>query len=257
MPESLTAWLRLPLAASADAASVDGELALVHALMLVLFVGWGGYFAWLLVRFRRGSSPRATYPGTRGRWAMAVVVLVATAELALLGAVSLPAWRARTVAVPTDPGAIEVRVVAEQFAWNVHYPGPDRRFGRTALALVSPDNPIGLDRVDPASADDVVSLNDLHVPVGRPVIVYLSSKDVVHSFTLPQMRVKQDVVPGTLSTTWFTPTRTGRWEIACSQLCGLAHYRMRGLYTVEDEGAYAAWLRAQRTDADTPPPAAR
>ncbi len=243
----------LPLAASAEAAGIDAELGLVHLLMLVLFIGWGGWFAYLLVRFSRRASPRASYAGTRGRVAMAVVALVAVTELTLLAAVSLPAWRARATSVPTDPGATEVRVVAEQFAWNIHYPGADRRFGRTALALVSPDNPLGLDRVDPAAADDVVGVNELHVPVGRPVIVYLSSKDVVHSFTLPEMRVKQDVVPGTLATTWFTPTRTGRWEIACSQLCGLAHYRMRGIFTVDEDAAYVSWLGEQAPFARTAP----
>jgi cytochrome c oxidase subunit 2 len=82
----------------------------------------------------------------------------------------------------------------------------------------------------------------MHLPVGRPVIVYLSSKDVVHSFSLPQMRVKQDAIPGAVQTVWFTPTETGSWEIVCSQLCGLAHYRMRGFYTVESDAAFQAWL---------------
>lgn len=243
MPEFLQGWL--PVAASAEAAGVDAEIGLVHLLMLVLFLGWGAWFAYLLVRFRRGASPRASYAGIRGGLAMGVVVAVAAVELTLLGAVSLPAWRARAQSIPTDAAATEVRVVAEQFVWNIHYPGADRRFGRTALALVSPDNPLGLDRVDPATADDLVSVNEFHVPVGRPVIVYLSSRDVVHSFTLPEMRVKQDVVPGSLATVWFTPTQRGHWEIVCSQLCGLAHYRMRGRITVEDDAAYAAWLRDQ------------
>jgi len=127
----------------------------------------------------------------------------------------------------------------------VHYPGADGRFGRTVLALVSDDNPLGLDRTDPAARDDVTTINQLHLPIDVPAIIYLSSKDVVHSFTLPQMRVKQDTIPGTVQPVWFTPTQTGEWEIACSQLCGLAHYRMRGFYTVQTATDFAAWLAGE------------
>jgi cytochrome c oxidase subunit 2 len=112
---------------------------------------------------------------------------------------------------------------------------------------VSSDNPLGLDRTDPASRDDVTTINELHLPIDTPVIVYLSSKDVVHSFTLPQMRVKQDTIPGTVQPVWFTPTRTGEWEIVCSQLCGLAHYRMRGFYTVQTAADFKAWLASEAT----------
>ena len=118
----------------------------------------------------------------------------------------------------------------------------DRVFGRTALTLVSSDNPLGLDRDDPAAKDDITTVNELHLPIDRPVIVYLSSKDVVHSFGLPQMRIKQDAIPGLVQPVWFTPTRMGQWEIACSQLCGLGHYRMRGFYTIEAQADYDAWL---------------
>ncbi len=133
-------------------------------------------------------------------------------------------------------------MVAEQYAWNVHYPGDDGRFGRTRNDLISPENALGLDRSDPDARDDVAAVNELHMPVNVPVIVYLTSKDVVHSFTLPQMRVKQDAIPGSVQVVWFTPTRTGDWEVVCSQLCGLAHYRMRGLYTVQSDADFRAWL---------------
>lgn len=138
-----------------------------------------------------------------------------------------------------------MRVVAEQFAWNVHYPGADGRFGRTDIALLGPANPLGLDRTDPAAKDDIATINQLHLPVNRPVIVYLSSKDMVHSFTLPQMRVKQDATPGIAQPVWFTPTETGQWEIVCSQLCGLGHYRMRGFYTIQTQADFDAWLAAE------------
>ncbi len=113
------------------------------------------------------------------------------------------------------------------------------------MSLVSGFNPVGLDRHDPPAADDVVSINQLNLPVDHDVIVYLSSKDVVHSFTLPQMRVKQDAVPGRVIPVWFHPSATGQWEIACSQLCGLGHYRMRGQYGVMDAAVLAAWMGEQ------------
>jgi cytochrome c oxidase subunit II len=235
-------WLGLPVAASEHAGEVDQIMALVHWLMLVLFVGWGLYFVYVLVRFRRTRNPAASYRGARGRWSTGVEGGVLAAEIALLAFFSVPFWSARVDAQPPELGSTVVRVVAEQFAWNVHYPGPDGVFGRTDIRLVSPDNPLGLDRTDPAALDDVTTINRLNLPVGRPVVVYLSSKDVVHSFALPQMRVKLDATPGLVQPLWFTPTQIGQWDVACSQLCGLAHYRMRGFYTIQTPADFDAWL---------------
>ncbi len=242
-------WLGLPLAAAEHAGRIDELLVLVHWLMLVLFVGWSTFFVYVLVRFRRGSHPAATYKGVRARWASWVEAAVLAAEVVLLAFFSIPAWSARVDAFPPEQDSIVIRVVAEQFAWNIHYPGRDGRFGRTDLSLVGPDNPLGLDRNDPLSRDDVTTINQMNVPVNRPVIVYLSSKDVIHSFALPQMRVKQDVIPGTVQPVWFTPTETGEWEIACSQLCGLAHYRMKGFYSVQTAADFDAWLAEQGAEA--------
>ena len=93
--------------------------------------------------------------------------------------------------------------------------------------------------------DDITTINQMNLPVNKPVIVHLSSKDVIHSFGLPQMRVKQDAIPGIIQNVWFTPTKTGEWEIACSQLCGLGHYRMRGFYTIQTQADFDAWLASQ------------
>lgn len=235
-------WLGLPAAAAAHAGDVDQVMALVHWLMLVLFVGWSVFFVYVLVRFRRGAHPAASHDGLRGRWSTWIEGGVLAAEIALLAFFSIPVWSARVDAFPSERESVVVRVVAEQFAWNVHYPGPDGRFGRTDIALLGPANPLGLDRTDPAARDDIATINQLHLPVNRPAIVYLSSKDMVHSFALPQMRVKQDAIPGLAQPVWFTPTQTGEWEIACSQLCGLGHYRMRGFYVIHSQADYDAWL---------------
>jgi cytochrome c oxidase subunit 2 len=232
----------LPPAAAAHAADVDRVIWLVHILVLALAAGWAAYFLWVLVRFRRSRYPRANAAGASGRVAFGVEVAVVAAEAALLVLIALPVWYARTGAQPVLPNAIAVRVIAEQFAWNVHYPGADGEFGAARAALVTGENPVGLDRSSPNGRDDIVVVNQLHLPVDRPVVVQLSSKDVIHSFGVPAMRVKQDAIPGVLAPLWFTPTREGTFDIACSQLCGLAHFRMRGLVTVESEDAFRRFL---------------
>ena len=138
-----------------------------------------------------------------------------------------------------------MRIAAEQFAWNIHYPGPDGRFGPERAALINPANPVGIDRTDAAAQDDIGVLNVLTVPLGRPVIVTLTARDVIHSFTINEMRVKQDATPGLTVRTWFTPVATGTFDIRCSQLCGLAHYRMRGDVTVLSEDAWNRWLQSE------------
>jgi cytochrome c oxidase subunit 2 len=232
----------LPPAASSHAAAIDGTLAHVHLLMLVLFAGWAVYFLWVLVRYRRGRQPVARHTSAGGRVAAVLFAGVALAEAVVLVTSALPLWYARTSARPADTNAVVIRVVAEQFAWNVQYPGADGQFGDTSITLVSPSNPIGLDRASRFGKDDLVLQNQMHLPINRPVIVQLSSKDVIHSFGVPAMRVKQDVIPGVLSTAWFTPILAGQFDIACSQLCGLGHYRMRGTITVESEDAFRQFL---------------
>ncbi len=239
----MTSWL--PVAASAHAGEIDFVMLLVHGLMLVLFAGWLLYFGWVLVRFRAKRQPRANYSGANGRIAKWTEIGVVIAEGVLLVVFALPVWFRQTAPPPNDPNAVIVRVVAEEFVWNVHYPGADGRFGTTSLELMSPTNPLGLDRASPFGQDDITTQNLLHVPVNRPVVIQLTSKDVIHSFGLPNFRVKQDVIPGTISTVWFTPTIIGEYDIACSQLCGLGHYRMRGSLVVESDADFQRYLASE------------
>ena len=213
--------------------------------MLVLFAGWGAYFVWALIRFRAKRSPVANPAGARGRFAFGIEIGVAIAEVVLLTVFALPLWFARTGPPPQDARTIVLRVVAEQFNWNVLYPGVDGKFGETSVALMTPTNPLGLNRRSPNGRDDIVELNVLHLPVGHPVLIQLTSKDVIHSFGVPAMRVKQDAIPGLLSTVWFTPNLTGQFDIQCSQLCGLGHYRMRGVMIVESEDAFRKFLASE------------
>jgi cytochrome c oxidase subunit II len=236
-------FLEIPVAGSAHAAQIDQMTVLTHWLMAVLFVGWGVFFVYTLIRFRQSANPKANYSGVKSHMASYIEWAVAFVELVLIVAFAIPAWAARVDAFPAPNEATIVRVVAEQFAWNVHYPGADGQFGRTDIKLVAAENPLGLDRSDPAAKDDFNSPNQLALPVNKPAIIHLSSKDVIHSFSLIQMRVKQDTIPGESIPVWFTPTLTGDWEINCSQLCGLGHYRMRGFYSIKTQEAYEAWLK--------------
>ena len=250
-------FLGMPAAASAHAGEIDQMISLVHWLMLVLFVGWGAFFLFVLFRFRKSANPVASYTGAKGKFAKSTEIAVAFIEVLLLVFYAIPAWAKRVTNFPSGSDAVIVRVVGEQFAWNIHYPGADGKFGRTDPNLVSADNPLGLDRKDPDAKDDVTTINQLNVPVGHPVMVHLSSKDVIHSFGLYEMRIKQDAIPGIEFPVWFVPTVTTadmrvklknptfEYEITCSQLCGLGHYRMRGFINVQSEADYSKWMADQ------------
>lgn len=231
----------LPTAASSVAPLLDAVLMSVHVHMLLIFIGWLAVFVYALVRFRKGANPEPRQHGVGGIWPALAIGAVVIGDVVILFALALPAWSERNRPPPAGVTPLEVRVAAEQFAWNIHYPGPDGVFGRTDQTLVSASNPSGIDRADPAGRDDIGLLNVLTLPVYRTVVVRLTSRDVIHTFTLNEMRVKQDANPGMSTRLWFTPTQTGNWEIACSQLCGLGHYRMRGEYRVVSPEEWEQW----------------
>jgi cytochrome c oxidase subunit 2 len=230
----------LPLAASEHAADLDAVLTAVHVHMGIQAIAWGAFFLYCVIRFRARAQPRPPRP-LRPWLPIAAIALVVIGDGVLLATAALPAWLKRSTLPDPASMPLEIRVVAEQFAWNIHYPGPDGQFGPTSHTLISASNPLGIDRRAPAARDDIGLANILTVPLGRPIIVHLSSRDVVHSFTLNEMRVRQDATPGLLVRTWFTATKTGRWEVGCSQLCGLGHYRMRGAFAVLTPDEWATW----------------
>ncbi len=306
--------LGLPVDASTHGAQVDRLLFYVHLLMVVLFVGWISFFVYTLIRFRKSRNPKADYTGVKSHASSYLEAAVAVVEVLLLVGISIPFWSWKVSAFPTEPDTVHIRVIAQQFAWNIHYPGPDGKFGRTDIKLVDEtSNPIGLDRNDPNAKDDIVTVNQLHIPVNRPIVIEITTKDVIHSFFLPVMRVKQDAIPGMLIPIHFTANKTSdqlreemaetvslplsktrdgyvsmqdyvgkdgnvvlkkghslsddllaqlvtngitsisigpRYpaEIACAQLCGLGHYRMKGYLTIDDQKSYDAWIKAQEDD---------
>jgi len=247
-------FLQFPVEASAHAAQIDRMTILTHWLMAILFIGWGTYFIFALIRFRSGANPKASYEGVKSHLASYVEWAVAGIELVLIVVFAIPAWASRVESFPQESQATVVRVVAEQFSWNTHYPGADGQFGRVDPKLMGAENPLGIDRSDPAAKDDITTINQLILPVNKPVIVHLTSKDVIHSFSLIQMRVKQDAIPGETIPVWFTPIVTGDWEINCSQLCGLGHYRMRGAYSIKSQADYDAWMKEQVAELAANPP---
>jgi len=238
--------LNLPINISKHGPQVDHMLGLVHWLMLILFVGWGIFFIFTLIRFRKSKNPKASYSGVKSKFSQYVEASVIVAEAVLLIAFAIPVWAEIMTDHPDPEAAVVVNAVAQQFAWNFHYPGPDGVFGRRDMNLINEEtNPLGLDRDDPDAADDITTLNQLYFPVDKPVLVNLSSKDVIHSFSLNEMRVKQDAIPGMSIRVSFEATQTGSYEIACAQLCGIGHYRMRGFYTIQTEEEFDSWLQEQ------------
>lgn len=214
-------WMRLPEQASTYAPDIDGMFHLIMWITGVIFVVVEIVLVVFLVRYRHREGRVATY--THGNNRLEVIWTIVPALICvMLALLSRRIWDHVKENMPAE--GVEVHVTAEQFAWNFRYPGPDGKFD---------------------TADDILTLNQLHFPVGKPVIVTLTSKDVIHSFFLPEFRVKQDAVPGMRTRIWFEGNRVGHWEIACAELCGLGHFRMKGFVTVDTPADYEKWLAEQ------------
>jgi cytochrome c oxidase subunit II len=201
-----------------------------------------GLFVWKY-RDRKGSSEPAHY--SHGSTRLEVVWTVLTAVLFLgLAAASTRIWATERFE-PPQQDAIKVEVTGLQFAWYFRYPGPDNQYGRVDPSLIDASlggaYAVGVDQTDAAAADDIV-VGTMVLPVNRQVDVTLRAQDVIHSFFIPEMRFKQDAVPGLKVQLHFTPAKIGEYEIACAELCGLGHYKMRGMLRVVSEQDYNTWL---------------
>ena len=234
--------LGLPIQASAHAGEIDQMIVLVHWVMALLFVGWGMFFIYTLIRFRAAANPTADYAGVKSHTSSYLEIAIAVIEAVLLVGFAIPAWANRVNEFPPEEESTVVHMIGKQFEWHTHYPGADGRFGRRDISLITATNGIGLDRSDPNGADDIHTINQMNLPVDKPVIVYLSTQDVIHSMGISEMRVKQDAIPGMQIPVWWVPTVIGSFEVNCSQLCGLGHYRMRGAVTVQTQADFDTWL---------------
>lgn len=236
----------LPPVASEHGVGVDGVINyLAVATGVVLAIGTLVLvaFLWQYGRGRPAAVPRTTVRAERWWTLIPVLGMALVAEAGVL-VKGLPVWEKIYGPAPAD--ALVIDVMAQQFEWITRYPGPDGKFGRTGPGFIdNTANPAGLDQNDPAAADDIVLRKQLHVPTGRPIYLRLRARDVLHGFSVPALRVKQDLVPGMVLGTQFIATRPGRYEIACSQVCGMGHYRMAGSVFVDSPEEYAAWLNQQ------------
>ena len=233
----------LPINISAHGPQIDNLINIVQVFMIVLFVGWFAFMLYTLWRFRARPGHQANYVLPKFRAPSYLEVGVALFEVFLLVALSMPVVHRLKEEFPRSENSAQVRVIAQQFAWNIHYPGADGKFGRTDPSFVDESvNPLGRDPEDPAGKDDITTINQFVIPVHKPVTIFLTSKDVLHSFFLPVARVKQDAIPGEMVPLWFEPVVEGQFEIACAQLCGANHYRMRGDFIVKSQQGYEQWL---------------
>jgi cytochrome c oxidase subunit II len=241
--------LGLPPLASEHGRHVDDLIIYMHWLMIVLFVGWLAYFAFTLIRFRRARNPKADYHGVKSHASTYIEGAVAAVEGALLIFLAIPWWAKAVDKQPGKEQATVVDVVGQQFNWNVMYADKNGEFGRQEMRFVSDTNLFGLDPGDPKGKENiqVVGLGEMHVPVNKPVICYISSKDVIHSFKIIAMRITQDAIPGMRIPVWFTPNKEGRYQINCAQLCGNSHSAMTaGMLVVESQVKFDKWLTSKK-----------
>jgi cytochrome c oxidase subunit 2 len=223
---------------------IDDTMILTIVITGIAFVVINLFIAYTVIRYRRREGSRATFISEHPRLEWALIGLTSLGVVVLL-APGLFVY-SRFIAAPQE--ALEIEVVGEQWRWSYRFPGGDGQLGQADPKRISAQNPYGIDPADPASQDDVLVLgNEVHLPVGIPVKLQLRSKDVLHGFYVPQFRIKMDLVPGMVTHLWFTPTKTGRFEIACAEFCGIGHYTMRGVVVIEEMEAFRAWLASQPT----------
>lgn len=232
----------LPINASAQGAPVDHLILAMHILMITLFVGWFAYFVFVLFRFNKRRNPVPDYQGVKNHASTYIEIVVALIEFALLIGLAYPVWARNVDQFPDAKSSTVIKVIAQQFRWNGWYPGANGVFVRNNPKLVTPVNPFGFDQTDPNFKDNFVVGVDFYVPVNKPVIAYISSLDVIHSFSCRPMRAMQDAIPGMSIPLHFTPARLGTYEINCAQLCGSGHYSMKGTLTVLSQEDYQKWL---------------
>ena len=242
-----------PELVSQNGGDIDGLIIAVHLLMLVLFVGWIIYYFVALWKFRASSNPKADYKGVKSKTITnSIEGAVIVAELVLV-VVATYYWNFYVNKSDDFSDDSVIRVTAEQFAWSARYPGADGKLGAQSKTLVSGANPFGIDKTDPLGEDDIEVLkSDIVVPMkknkdgtSKSVTIDLASKDVIHCFKVLPLRVCQDVIPGLRIPIHFRPTKVGRYQVTCAQLCGDGHASMKGAVRVVDEAEWDEWYKAE------------
>ncbi|WP_035830993.1 cytochrome c oxidase subunit II [Kaistia adipata] len=238
----LSPWWFTPIASNWG--YIDDTINLTFWITGAVFAAVVLFMAYCVWRFRHRPGHRAAYEPENKRLETWLAVVTGVGVAAML-APGLVVW-GQYITVPA--GAASVEVVGQQWQWAYRLPGKDGRLGVADTRAVSAENPIGIDPNDPAGQDDiVVQGGEIHLPVGKPVALLLRSVDAVHNFFVPEFRAKMDMIPGSVTYYWVTPTRTGTFEVLCAELCGVGHPYMRGTVVVEAEADYQAWLDQQQT----------
>ncbi len=239
-------WWFTPVASNWG--TIDGTVEITFWVTGIVFIAINLFMAYAVFRFRKRKGHRAHYEPENTKLEIWLTAITTVGVVAML-APGLIVW-AKFVNVPE--GAAEVEVIGQQWHWSYRFPGKDGEFGTIDARLYSFDNPFGMNPDDPNGQDDIlVSSQELHLPIDVPVKLLLRSKDVLHNFTVAQFRVKMDMVPGLVTYMWLTPTRTGTFDVLCEELCGVAHYAMRGRVVVDEADAYNEWLSGHPTYAET------
>ena len=235
-------WWWTPVASNWG--NIDGTIILTFWVTGGVFVAICLFMAYCVWRYRYQKDRRAEYEPENKKLEWRLTWLTSLGVAALL-APGLLVWN-QFVTVPQN--AFNVEVVAYQWGWNYRLPGEDGTLGKTDAKLVSAENPYGLILNDSNGRDDIIVQDaDLHLQIDQPVKINLRSLDVIHNFYVPQFRAKMDTLPGIVSYYWFTPIKTGKYEILCAEFCGTGHYGMRGIVLVDDEKDYSNWLAQQIT----------
>jgi cytochrome c oxidase subunit II len=238
----LSPWYFTPIASNWG--TIDDTIGITFWVTGIVYVAITLFMATALIRFRYRKDRRAAYEpeNKKVEWWLLGVTTVGVAAMLAPG---LFVW-AKFVDVPQEAAVVEV--IGQQWHWSYRLPGKDGKLGTVDARYVSAENPFGMNPGDPNGQDDVLIANpELHLPVGKPIKLLLRSKDVLHDFAVAEIRVKMDMVPGLVTHLWFTPTRTGNFDILCEELCGIGHFAMRGRVVVEDESAFQAWLGSHPT----------
>ena len=241
----LSPWWWTPIASNWQ--YIDHTLIITFWITGAVFVAVVLFMGYCIYRFHHVQGRTAHYEPENKKLESWLTVITAVGVAAML-APGLFVWH-QFVTVPPD--ATEIEVVGRQWQWSYRLPGKDGKLGASDVRNISDSNPLGLDPKDRHGQDDVViESDDLHIPLGKPVKVLLRSIDVLHDFYVPEFRAKMDMIPGSVTYYWLTPTRTGKFEVLCAELCGVAHSQMRGTVVVDGQVAYDEWLQKQKTFAE-------
>ena len=241
----MSPWYLTPLASNWS--TIDDTLDITFVVCGVVFVAVNAFMAWSIIKYRYDEKRRAEYQPENKALELWLTGLTTVGVAAMLTP-GLFVW-ADFVTPPDD--AYELEAIGQQWHWSYRFPGADGKLGAVESRYVSDENPFGMHPDDPDGQDDIlIEHSKVHIPVDRPVKVLLRSKDVLHDFAVAQFRVKMDLVPGLVSYLWFTPTKTGEFEVLCEELCGIGHHTMRGMVVVDTQEDFDAWLAEQPTYAD-------